>query len=122
MKTSRAQMKTVARLRKRAEFLRVQRQGRKWVASGLILQALPTGAEKSRFGLTVSKKLDKRAVGRNRMRRRLRAAAYDVLTVHAPAGLDLVLIGRPETASRPYAALCEDMRWCLEKMDLLKTG
>jgi ribonuclease P protein component len=111
-------MKSITHLLKRADFLRVHKQGKKWVAKGVIMQALPNEIGKTRFGLTVSKKLDKSAVGRNRMRRRLRAAANDILSVHARPGVDFVLIGRPESATRPYAALCEDVRWCLEKMEL----
>jgi ribonuclease P protein component len=90
------------------------------VSGGVVMQALANDSGKTRFGVTVSKKLDKKAVGRNRMRRRLKAAAGDILSVHARPGTDYVLIGRHETPDRPYAALCEDIRWCLEKMGLLK--
>ncbi len=121
MHVSHAQMKTLGRLKKRADFLRVQKSGVKWVARGLILQAAdaadnnhPDGPGK-RFGVTVTRRLDKSAVARNRMKRRLRAAAYEVLSAHARDGADYVLIGRPETANRLYRDLCRDLRWCLEK-------
>jgi ribonuclease P protein component len=119
LKASREQLKSLNRLRKRPEFLRVHQKGRKQVAAGVIVQALPNDSGQTRFGITVSKKLSKSAVRRNRMRRRLRAAAGDILSIHARPGTDFVLIGRPETATRPYDALCEDLRQCLEKMKLL---
>ncbi len=103
----------------RGEFLRVQNGGIKWVAKGLILQAADNESQTIRYGLTVSKKLAKSAVRRNRIRRRLRAAAADTLPLHAK-NADYVLIGRGETAERPYADLCRDLKWCLEKTGFLK--
>jgi ribonuclease P protein component len=113
-------MKTVGRLLKRADFLRVHKTGKKWAAAGVVLQAAGAGGDAIRFGVTVSKKLDKTAVGRNRMRRRLKAAGYDILSIHAKTGADYVLIGRHETPARAYDALCEDIRTCLRKTGYMK--
>lgn len=113
-------MKSVGRLPRRADFLRVHKTGRKWVAEGVVMQAAKAADDKIRFGVTVSKKLDKTAVGRNRMRRRLKAAGYDILSVHSRPGADYVLIGRHETPDRPYDALCEDIKICLRKTGFLK--
>lgn len=111
-------------LRKRAEFLRVQNGGKKWVSPGVILMAAPvTGeisGEQTKFGLTVTKKLSKSAVVRNRIRRRLRAAAHDVLPLKAKTGVDYVLIGRPESENMPYDKLCSDLSWCLKRLECLK--
>jgi len=123
MKASRKQLEDLYVLRQRADFLRVQQKGRKWVATGLILQAAGNEALASgaiRLGLTVSKKASPSAVKRNRIRRRLRAAARDVLPDAARDRFDYVLIGRAETAARPYGDLKNDILWCLKKMDLLK--
>ena len=103
----------------RGDFLKIQSKGRKWVSHGLILQVLASeDADKKRIGYTVSKKVSKSAVKRNRIKRRLRAAAADVLPGFAAPGHDYVLVGRPEGAKRPYATLCEDLKWCLRKMRL----
>ena len=75
-------MAAVARLKRRPEFLRVAGGRQKWVAPGLILQALrqddskPStgGIAPARVGFTASAKVGN-AVVRNRARRRLRAAA-----------------------------------------------
>ncbi len=109
-------------LKKRAEFLRVQNSGQKWVSPGVILMVSPTTPEKAgqvKFGLTVTKKLSKSAVVRNRIRRRLRAAAHDILPLHAKTGVDYVLIGRHETADLPYGKLCGDLKWCLKRLSCL---
>ncbi len=109
-------------LKKRAQFLRVQNSGQKWVSPGVILMASPVAPDQPgqvKFGLTVTKKLSKSAVVRNRIRRRLRAAAHDILPLHAKKGVDYVLIGRHETADLSYGKLCSDLKWCLKRLSCL---
>ena len=104
------------RLKRRAEFLAVAGKGRKAPSPGLVLQALDrSDAEPARLGFTVTKKVGN-AVRRNRTRRRLRAAARDVLAEQALTGVDLVLIGRDGTAARPFEALKSDFRRLLGKL------
>lgn len=107
-------------LHKRAEFLRVQSSGKKWISPGVILMAAPADDEKIKFGLTVTKKLSKSAVVRNRIRRRLRAAAHDVLPLKSRSGVEYVLIGRTESEHLPYDKLCSDLSWCLKRLECLK--
>ena len=57
---------------------------------------------------------------RNRIKRRLRAAAADIIPAVAVPGYDYVLIGRPMSATRPYDALCADLKWCLGKLGCAK--
>lgn len=118
MKTSKSTGPATEILRKRGDFLSVQNKGCKWVSHGLILQTRPNESSIKRIGFTVSKKVDKSAVRRNRIKRRLRAVAHDVLRAHAAPGHDYVLVGRPQTATRPYMALCEDLKWCLRRLEL----
>lgn len=111
---------TPGRLKRRSDFLRVQETGRKWVSQSLILQAVENGTDCLNFGLTVSKKASPSAVIRNRIRRRLRAQALALLPVKACAGVDYVLVGRGETANKPFAEIEKDLLWCLKRLDLLK--
>lgn len=118
------------RLKKRPDFLRVAALRRKWAVHGLILQAAPTPdltetiADLApptgvvRVGFTVSKKVGN-AVARNRARRRLKAAAAEVLPAFARPGLDLVVIGRKETLTRPYSLLLQDLRYALKRVGAL---
>lgn len=118
MNADKAQQATLEQIKTRAEFLKIQGSGRKWVSHGLILQTAPRTDDLKRIGYTVSKKVDKSAVNRNRIKRRLRALAADVLPQGAMPGHDYILVGRPQTATRPYETLCKDLRWCLAKMGL----
>ena len=123
MHASTDQMNTVDRLLRRSDFLRVQAAGRKWVSKTVIVQMAENTPENSeatarkpRFGLTVTKKSCGKAVTRNRIRRRLRAAAYDILPDHALWGHDYVLIGRADTETVAYDQLAADLKWCLKRL------
>ena len=112
---------TIARLKRRAEFLHVAGKGRKWVTPGLILQACqrPSTAElppDPRLGFTASRKVGI-AVARNRARRRLRAACDQVLAQHAALERDYVVIARTETLKRPFAALIGDLETALRRLN-----
>jgi ribonuclease P protein component len=105
----------IARLRRRAEFLRVASAGKKAAIGGVVLQALPRTDElPARLGFTVTKKVGK-AVVRNRTRRRLKEAARLVLAQRPVTGVDLVLIGRDSTRKRNFIALQGDIRRALER-------
>lgn len=110
----------LGRMKKRREFLAAARKGRKAVTPGLVLQALhrqdAAAGGTPRIGLTASRKVGN-AVIRNRARRRLRAAAWEILTDRGQSGMDYVLIARGETPERPYQALLQDLRKALDKVE-----
>ena len=113
----------VTRLKHRADFLRIAASGRKKVAPGFVLQVNQTPDEvityqKSaamRVGYTVTRKIGK-AVVRNQAKRRLRAAALEVLGTHGRDGFDYVLIGRRSTLQRPYAKLVSELQSALSEV------
>lgn len=111
-----SQLKNFFTLKKRADFLNTGKSGSKWVAKGLIIQAASADHDAVRVGYTVSKKIYKSAVKRNRIKRRLRAVAADVLSQEALPSHDYVIIGRKETLERSYESLCADLRWCLKRL------
>lgn len=117
-------------IKKRADFLAAQSGERAGTPSFLLVRArspIKAGHEahrpaedleagEIRFGFTVTKKLGK-AVRRNRIRRRLRAAAALILPAQAAPGYDYVLIARPDAATRPFPLLLDDL-----KRGLLRLG
>lgn len=119
----------IGRLLRRADFLRVAASKQKWVAPGLILQVSPPAASVSpdqesarvRVGFTASRKVGN-SVRRNRAKRRLRAAARDVLAAIKVAPCDLVLIARPQTVERDYALLIQDLTAGLKRWRLIENG
>jgi ribonuclease P protein component len=109
------------RLKTRGQFLRVAAGKRKWAAPGIVLQVAPqpsddrAAVDGPRYGLTVSRRVGN-AVVRNRARRRLRAAAEEVLPLSAAAAYDYVLIGRQGTPARDFSALKNDLETGLRKL------
>ena len=113
----------ISSLPKRADFLLMNAKADKWISKSLILQIRPHGADESietstRVGFTVTKRVSKSAVVRNRIKRRLREAARDIIATHAKQGYDYVIIARPQTLERNYTHIRQDLRWCLKKLDL----
>lgn len=127
MQASKEQTKSISRLGPQAAFdvLRKSRDKR-WTAEGLVLQALPRFESKHRtdepYGLCVSasKKTARRAHDRNRMKRRLKAAACEIIPVHAMPDMDYMVSARYGTNKRDFELLKKDLLWCLKKLDLVK--
>lgn len=108
------------RLKTRRDFLRVAKTGKKWVSPGLIVQVDDNARADSdralRVGFTVSKKVGN-AVERNRVRRRLRAAAETVLPLEGRDGRDYVVIGRKAALKRSFDDLTQDLVTAVRKVE-----
>ena len=68
-----------------------------------------------RLGITVTKKIGN-AVVRNRMKRRFRALARDILPEAGFAGADHILIGREGGIERPFDQLSSELNKALAKL------
>lgn len=112
-----ATVAALERLKTRPAFVHVQKAGRRWTSRALVLEAAPNALGTRRVGFTVSKKTAKKAVDRNRIRRRLRSASR-LLAQRAVPGYDYVLVGRMPARTCAYDGLCREIVWCLEKLGL----
>lgn len=104
----------VTTLKKRAEFQRV-RKGARWAGAAFVLEGKARGSEGGpqppagpRFGFTVTRQIGK-AVERNRIRRRLKAAVDGVAPGHALGDFDYVVIARRPALTTDFAALEADL-------------
>jgi ribonuclease P protein component len=110
------------RIKKRADFLNIAARGKKAVSHGVIVQALEKPQDQTEFapplrlGFTVTKKLGN-AVVRNRIKRRLKAAAAEIFPTYGKSCVDYVLIGRIGTLTRPYTDLLGDLKYTLRKIE-----
>ena len=68
-----------------------------------------------RVGFTVTKKIGG-AVVRNRMKRRFRALARELVPAKGVAGADHVIIGRANGVERDFALLRSDLAGALDKV------
>jgi ribonuclease P protein component len=96
-------------IRKRSDFLAANAARRVATPGFVLLVRDRDDADPvKRLGITVTKKIGN-AVVRNRMKRRFRALAHDVLGDSGKAGADHVLIGRAGGVERDYALLREEL-------------
>ncbi|MDQ3247397.1 MAG: ribonuclease P protein component [Pseudomonadota bacterium] len=80
----------------------------------LLVRDRADGEAVKRVGFTVTKKIGG-AVIRNRMKRRFRALAREVLPVSGHAGCDHVMIGRSGGIERDFGALRSDLERALKR-------
>lgn len=89
---------------------------------GFVLQAAPAPPELTRpvvrVGFTVSRKVGN-AVARNRVRRRLREIAREVIPGQARPDLDYVLVGRQAALGRDFAMLRQELVEALRRLKAL---
>jgi len=96
------------RLNKNKQFNRLWRLGRSSYGPNLGLKTLVNNLPLSRFAVLVSKKVSKRAVVRNRLKRQLREIIrLDWLNL---TGYDVVIIVLPAAANKNFVALKEELK------------
>lgn len=99
-------MRAYRSLRRRNDFARLGRRGKRRVADHLVLLAAAARGE-TRVGITVSKAIGG-AVVRNRLRRRIKAI-LDRCPIAEPPYRDLLFIARPGAGETPFADLAGEI-------------
>ena len=109
-----------ARLRVSAQFQATFAEGRRLNGQYFRLHAriADTGDATPRLGITVSKRVDKLAVGRNRLKRQARET-FRRQRASLPPG-DYVLLARPEAAKADNPTLRADLEQLFKRASTLK--
>jgi ribonuclease P protein component len=81
----------------------------------LLMRRRDDGSPAMRMGFTVTKKVGNSVI-RNRLKRRLRALARELLPQAGVPGADHVLIGRSGGIERDYAAMRSELTKALAKV------
>lgn len=111
----------IERLKKRRDFLAVAR-GHRAPRRAFVLEALRRADDgPARIGFTVSKRTAKKAVERNRIRRRLREAAR-LSAGDARAGHDYVIVGRRAALTEPFDDLKSALVAAMRKLPEATAG
>ncbi len=104
-------------IRKRPDFLAANR-GKRYATPGFVLLVSDRRDDDptKRLGITITKKVGN-AVIRNRMRRRFRELASELLPDLGKAGADHILIGRDGGIERDFALLRSEMAKALGRIN-----
>jgi ribonuclease P protein component len=109
------------RLKRRADFLSAAKGARVQAASFLMQARDRRDPDSPRVGFTITKKTGN-AVERNRIRRRLRAAAGAVIPSAGRAGFDYVIVARRSALSSPFDAMTTELEGALARLHERKPG
>lgn len=103
----------VERLKKRRDFLAAARSMR-LPRRAFVMEARRREDDgPARVGFTVSKRVSKKAVERNRIRRRLKEAVRLIAPTTALPGHDYVLVGRRTALSEPFDHITSELAGAL---------
>lgn len=107
------------RLAAKKDFTRVFAKGRLFRSQGVSLKVCRNGLEVSRFGFVVSNKVSKKAVVRNKIRRRLRVSVGRRLS-DITTGFDVAVLVFREVLDLDFKAVDSSVEKLLIKAGLLK--
>jgi len=99
-------------IKKRIDFIKVSKEGRRFFAKGFILQKYKrtVGLEKDtiRIGFTITKKIGG-AVIRNKIKRRFRTIIREIFTKYLKKNYDYVIIANKKSLIMDYKELKSDV-------------
>ncbi|MDP3882971.1 MAG: ribonuclease P protein component [Candidatus Staskawiczbacteria bacterium] len=106
----------INRIKKKKDFEFIFRNGVSFKNSCLILKVVKNNLDYSRFGFVVSGKVSKKAVDRNKIRRRLSEIVKKEVI---KAGLDLVFISLSSAKGKSFSELKKETQTILIKAKAL---
>lgn len=109
------------RLKRKKDFEKVFQEGRGIKEGFLILKMLSNNLNQSRFGIIVSSKISKKAVLRNKIKRRIRKLIKERLA-KTKKGKDVVLITTPEILKKDFEEMGRTMDELFKKAELINNG
>jgi ribonuclease P protein component len=109
----------INRIKKKKDFESIFRNSKSFKSSFFILKVLKNDLSVNRFGFVVSQKVSKKAVVRNKVKRRLVKAVKDNAG-KIKSGIDLVFIALPGVENREFLEIKEVVNYVLVKSGLIK--
>lgn len=107
------------RLKRKKDFQRVFQKGRGIKEGVLVFKWLPNSLKENRFGIIVSQKVSKKAVSRNKIRRRLQAHLRLKLSKFKK-NLDGVIIVQPGAKEEKKETILDSLNKIFQRAKLIK--
>jgi ribonuclease P protein component len=102
-------LKVENRLKKQADFSAVLKNGRRFNGEYLAIASAPNKERHLRVGVVVSKKIERKAVGRNRLRR-IVSHIFEHLLKESPPQKDVVVLVRRKPEVTVFSILEKEIR------------
>jgi len=107
------------RLTKNKDFEKIWQKGKSFFIQEIGIKFLANNLDYSRFGLVVSNKVIKRAVSRNKLKRRLREIIRKKLPF-IKKGIDCIILARQGIGGLSFKELEERIEFVLGKLNLVE--
>ncbi|MBI3337423.1 MAG: ribonuclease P protein component [Candidatus Staskawiczbacteria bacterium] len=108
----------INRLRKKKDFEKLFKEGKSFKSTFLVLKAVKNNLKENRFGFIVSKKVSKKAILRNKIKRNLRDIVRQNIK-DIKSGVDVVLIVLPDFGKKNFSEIKEILNNLLKKAGLI---
>lgn len=106
-------------IKKDSDFRKVYQRGKSLADRNLVIYTMKNKFDKSRIGISISKKVGK-AHERNRIRRCIKEAYRLNIDDKVLGGYDLVFIARINAADKDYRELEKSLKYICKKANIIK--
>jgi ribonuclease P protein component len=106
-------------LKRKKDFELVFKRGKALRGKLLVLKFVVNEDGRPRVGIVVSKKISKKAVVRNKVRRRLQAAVKAEM-IKIKKGADMILLALPGIEAKNFQEIAEEITRLFKKAKLIK--
>jgi ribonuclease P protein component len=107
-------LKKINRISKRSEFLEVKNKGELWGSLLFGVVKLNKGDDQIKFGFVVSKKISKRAVDRNKIKRKLSEVLKNKIDDFG-LGTRVVFLAKKKLLEATIEEISKEINRCLKK-------
>jgi len=101
------------KLKKKTDFKKVFDKGKYYGSSFISLKAFENDLDYSRFGVIVGSKISKKAVDRNKIKRRIENS---ISLENIKAGQDIVIMVKPLILEKTFAEIKDQLSGLLKKL------
>lgn len=104
-------------IKKNADFKEIFQTGKTAIGRFVFLKIKKTKTKKSRLGIVVGSKISKKAVERNKIKRRIKAIFKKTYIKLVP-GYDIVVVAKKEILKNKYKNIEQDIITIMEKLKI----
>lgn len=107
-------------LKRKRDFERIFKKGKSFKGAFLVLKIAPNDLAEDRFGIIVSKRVSKKAVIRNKIKRRIRASLRTRISPlrKLKKGKDIILVATPGLEKKDFWEIEEIIKKLFERAGL----